>query len=446
MKTNLKSYLNKSLTTFILLYTTITFSQPFTYKIHKNNRVVSLLMSNTQFNQWTGNDEFADRVKSQLLIKDVLKNVNDDFDFITLILNTDQTPTGITYAGKLSSISNAIEGIGVRTFDNTSAYGSNGRLKSIIQLTQKNNILFGPFLHELMHNWASYGLDTVGPRRGFSDDPNDFGSFFGHWGFTGGNTPGQLGGFTQSSLISNGSNSYTVDVFGDFANGGNSVPYTQLELYLMGMIPVEEVEAFDLFQDITSYSRGTKQGTYDFKANTRITYTPDALINKLGKRNPTHLNAQKEFKILTVVITTTPLTDSEWTKFDNDIESFTRKGDDGNPSLYNFWEATRGIGSLNPILTEKSTILNVNDITLTTNNFKVYPIPANQYLTLQNIGRKTLANKLIICNAIGKKIAKLPLEKTTSQTIDVSKYTSGIYYLLFQKGTTILETQKIIIN
>ena len=440
MKTNFKSYLKNSLTTSILFCFTIAFSQPFTYKVHKNNRVVSLLMDNTKFNQWTGNDEFADRTKAQLLVKDILNNINEDFDFITLLLNTDQTPAGITYAGRLSSISNAIEGIGVRTFDNTNAYGSKGRLKSIIQLTQKNNILFGPFLHELMHNWASYGFDTVGPRRGFSENPNDFGSFFGHWGFTGGNTPGQLGGFTQSTLIANGGNSYTVDAFGDFANGGNSVPYTQLELYLMGMVPAEDVEPFDLFQDITSYTRGTKAGTYDFKANTRITYTPEVIINKLGERKPTHLNAQKEFKMLTVVITTTPLTDAEWTKFDNDIESFTRKGDDNNPSLFNFWEATRGMGTINPEISNDA--LSVTDFENKKSEIIVYPTLVGTDLHIETNKK---ISEITICNSIGLELKTFNnLNDNSKIDISLSAFSNGLYYLLLKNNNKIIATKKVV--
>ena len=65
--------------------------------------------------------------------------------------------------------------------------------------------------------------------------------YWGHWGFTGGSTKGQLGGFEQSTLVELEDSSYSVAPFGPFANGGNGVPYNELELYLMGMAPLSSV-------------------------------------------------------------------------------------------------------------------------------------------------------------------------------------------------------------
>ncbi|WP_010520253.1 T9SS type A sorting domain-containing protein [Aquimarina agarivorans] len=416
-------------------------SQPFTYQKHKNNRVISLQMSQAKFNQWTSNDEFADDEKASELVKDIYKNFNDDFDFITFILNTENTPSGISYAGKLSKISNTIKGIGIPVFDNSNAYGSSGKLKSIIQLSKKNNILYGPFLHELMHNWASYGFDTAGPRRGFSDNPDDFGPFFGHWGFTGGNTPGQLGGFTQSTLIDNGNNSYTVDRFGDFANGGNSVPYTQLELYLMGVISADAVETFDLFQNITSFSQGTKTGTYDFSANTRITYTPQVLVEKLGERKPSFTNATKEFSMLMVVITTTPLTEDEWTEFDNDVESFTRNGDDNDSRLYNFWEATDGKATLSAAV--ENTALNVTDFSQNKIQFNLFPNPVSNTLTVETT---VDIDEIELYNSIGMKLKVIDASKEKSKIkIPFKEFSNGLYYLIMKLNNQIISTEKVVL-
>ena len=40
-----------------------------------------------------------------------------------------------------------------------------------------------------------------------------------------------------------------------------------------------------------------------------------------------------------------PLSDDEWNKVDATAEWFSKKEDDGT-SLYNFWEATNGVGSI----------------------------------------------------------------------------------------------------
>ena len=54
---------------------------------------------------------------------------------------------------------------------------------------------------------------------------------------------------------------------------------------------------------------------------------------------------RKEFKLLIVVLTDKSLSEDEWTTVDNTAEWFSRKGDDGT-YLYNFWEATGGVGTI----------------------------------------------------------------------------------------------------
>ena len=94
-----------------------------------------------------------------------------------------------------------------------------------------------------------------------------------------------MGGFKQSSLIENGNNNYTVDAFGGFANGGNSVPYNEMELYLMGMISISQVSNFDVFKSITTQI-DNDNGTYSFTAAERETFTPNSIVNRLGQRVP----------------------------------------------------------------------------------------------------------------------------------------------------------------
>ena len=111
----------------------------------------------------------------------------------------------------------------------------------------------------------------------------------------------------------------------------------------MGMIPISSVSNFDMFTDITSFA--ISETAYDFTASTRTTYTPESLEGQLGARVPSSGNSQKDFKLLIVVLTDNPLIDEEWNRVDATAEWFSKKGDDGT-SLYNFWEATNGVGSI----------------------------------------------------------------------------------------------------
>ena len=85
---------------------------------------------------------------------------------------------------------------------------------------------------------------------------------------------------------------------------------------------------------------------FNFSANSRITHNGKSIENLLGKRIPNSNNSQKNFKLLIVVLTNKTLTDEQWDKVDATAEWFSKKEDDGT-HLYNFWEATNGIGSIN---------------------------------------------------------------------------------------------------
>ena len=143
-----------------------------------------------------------------------------------------------------------------------------------------------------------------------------------HWGVSSIN--GQLGGFDLSTLQDLGDNWYTAEPFGTYANGGNSVPYSNFELYLMGLIPPEEVEDIVLFRGIAA-TAGDFFDEHKWYADKKITVTIEDIIEKLGPRVPDHTESQKEFRIMTLVLTDEPLTEEEWTYFSNQAKNFEDK-------------------------------------------------------------------------------------------------------------------------
>ncbi len=325
------------------LVATIGLAQPVhTFSIHANGRVASCQMTSTEYADWKSQDQFYyNSAVRQALFQDVYEYFDDDFDFIFLVLNEDAIPSGISYAGLHIGVSNAVQGIGQGIYSQSALYGSAGKLKGVMQLPRRDLLEYGPSLHELAHQWANFGIPTQAVN-GFGTNLTSF-SAFGHWGYTGGSTKGQLGGFQQSTLVDNGNNSYTVGAFGWFANGGNSIPYTEMERYLMGMIPLASVAPFDAFANITS---ATDNGaTYTFTANTRTTHTPTSIQTLLGSRVPSSTTSQKDFKLLVLVLTDTPLTTAQWDLVDGQSYRFGLPGDNGN-YLYNFWEATNHLGTM----------------------------------------------------------------------------------------------------
>jgi uncharacterized protein (TIGR02145 family) len=76
--------------------------------------------------------------------------------------------------------------------------------------------------------------------------------------------------------------------------------------------------------------------------------TWSALLSEQGvpDRNPNYTSSQKKFRILTVLLDTQMPKQYEIGIIDAQIKSLAFKGDDNNAHNYNFWEATRGVGSL----------------------------------------------------------------------------------------------------
>lgn len=313
--------------------------------VHPGQRFASLEMTASEYQDWKANDGYNDGPKREGLVKELYASFRDEFDFIFLVLNETQTPASLDFSGQLFPVSNQTRGLGASTFDASRDYGSAGRLKSVMALTKRTHIQNGPGLHELMHTWGNFGISTAafdpfGPGCCGGRMPE----FEPHWGFTGGDTRGQLGGFRQSTLeagIGGNPNRYKAEPFGQFANGGNAVPYSQMELYLMGMIPVSQVAPFDVFRNVTAFD----QQTYEFEAATRVRYDSARIESELGRRSPTSQTSQKDFRLLIVVLSGAPLTAAEMEGFDRDAERFGRKADDGT-EFYNFWEATGGRGTL----------------------------------------------------------------------------------------------------
>ncbi|SUZ79989.1 uncharacterized protein METZ01_LOCUS32843, partial [marine metagenome] len=166
------------------------------FKLHTNNRVSSLLMTSSEYNSWLSNDDFSNGGKRHALFQDIYKKFPDKYDFIFLVLNESSKPSTPSYYGKLIGVSNDIEGLGLNAYDNSAEYGSSGKLKAVMQLTAIDYLKFGPALHELAHNWANFGIITHSVDAPGSNLTSY--EYLGHWGFTGGSTKGQLGGFKQS--------------------------------------------------------------------------------------------------------------------------------------------------------------------------------------------------------------------------------------------------------
>ena len=115
-------------------------------------------------------------------------------------------------------------------------------------------------------------------------------------------------------------------------------------MYLAGFYPKDSVQTMRVFKGITAPFTEWEQGK--FHADRHIDYTIDALIADKGARTPSVATSQKEFKVLVVALTDAPLSTTEWSNIESDAQWFAQQSDDGNDAKYNFWEATKGIGTV----------------------------------------------------------------------------------------------------
>ncbi len=279
-------------------------------------------------------DENLDIDNLKIITNMLYEKVNDDFDFIFLVSNNQSTPVNVTYAGRNVTVKNSVTGIGKNIYDSTSVYGSSGKLQSVVHFPKRNGIQNGPALHEMAHNWANAILTTGNG---------------GHWNYTGfDGGKGQLGGYdaaagnnlqVESGSLAGGG-TFSAPSFGNVANGGNGLPYNDIELYLMGLIskPTTSLYLAENPQAATSAVSGRRYFTAD-----SLTITPfDTYLSDQGipDRNPATGNAQKSFSVLTVLISHTKPLDSETKTVDDTIKWFSFNGDDGLSNSYNFNEAT----------------------------------------------------------------------------------------------------------
>ena len=95
----------------------------------------------------------------------------------------------------------------------------------------------------------------------------------------------------------------------------------------------------------TSGENPSKNGI--FYAEQEHILTIRDIINKFGARNPSYSSAQKDFRVLTLIITKNAVNDREWELIESDITKMQTKGSSGYTNgVKNFYEATGGRGTI----------------------------------------------------------------------------------------------------
>jgi predicted acylesterase/phospholipase RssA len=120
----------------------------------------------------------------------------------------------------------------------------------------------------------------------------------------------------------------------------------------MGMLGEAELTPFDVFTGLSIDSvDGAVTATTDtwngkFRATNRVTYTREKIVADLGTRLPKAADAQKSFRLLTVVLTQSDaLPQATQDMLDGMLARMRIQGDNGLTSC-NFWEATAQRGTI----------------------------------------------------------------------------------------------------
>jgi len=294
------------------------------YELHVGcrGRVVALVLPESQYKAILEQVEY-DGSWADLVSEVVLAQFGDCFDFILVVANEGRPATSVM--GRHRLVRNSADGIG-RAY----SLAPSGRLQSVVFLATRSSLRLGPSLHEIMHRWGNYVLRSVDAK---------------HWGFS--SVGGQLGGWSRGTLVSLGDGLYRATVsgrptFGTYANAGNSVPYGELELYLMGLLPPTETPPILVAKD----AAWVDQRTGLFRARGFDVVSVEDIAARYGWRSPAYPEAQSLFRGIVVVISPRQLSTDEWSEISTEVHEFSAPRADSNPHLYNFWEATLGKASI----------------------------------------------------------------------------------------------------
>lgn len=225
----------------------------------------------------------------------------DIFDFALLmpgmqILHPDDLGENVPYD---VLVSNAVRNIGLPIMDDTARFGSAGRLKSAIYHSFGGLDIFD---HEVAHTWGA----AIGSSLGLLQEGT---ATQGHW-----NALSDIGGQLGAYYFSNDGK------VGHFADNGDGTwrlvpntqvePYAPLELYVMGLIPPEEVPPIHILEspDLGDPARITA-------ASVRTITIEEIIAAEGGIRIPAYPDTQREFNLAFIVTQDRPYNDAAYAYF-----------------------------------------------------------------------------------------------------------------------------------
>ncbi|NPA31253.1 MAG: hypothetical protein GXO37_04565, partial [Chloroflexi bacterium] len=228
-------------------------------------------------------------------------------------------------------VSNQVRHIGMPIFDHTARFGSAGRLKAAIYLSFASLDIFD---HEIAHTWgAGLGADLGLIQEGKA------GRF--HWNALS-DIGGQLGAYYFAPNGEVGHFAYNGDDTWRWVPNTTVEPYAPLELYMMGLIPPEEVPPVHILQD-----PDLSDPEHITAAAVRTVTIEEIMAAEGGPREPAYPNTPRAFNLAFIVVQEGPFDEAAYAFFSLLSQRLTsHEPPQPHSSLAPFYWATGGRATL----------------------------------------------------------------------------------------------------
>ncbi len=165
------------------------------------------------------------------------------------------------------AVRNGVAGIGLSLFDESASYGSDGVLRSVVELYYKSA---EDLTHNLFHTWGVYGWEELGLTPLISSP--------GHWG--------ALAAAEESTVFQSPPTFQRIEPRdgGGFCAPFGAGPVLSLEHYLMGRLPLEAVDTYAYLRE--AQFSGIGCGGYFMRGSGVGQLSPERIEEVLGRRDP----------------------------------------------------------------------------------------------------------------------------------------------------------------
>jgi Tol biopolymer transport system component/subtilase family serine protease/flagellar hook assembly protein FlgD len=235
----------------------------------------------------------------EIIAKEFYRLHKDEYDFLVIFSNFDFLMPESETKGLYHEVRNDTSGIGLPLFDNSSRYGSNGRLQGIIDmgnvLRHATNTLDPRFegtlsvlSHELTHRWGAY-VKYRDPEG--VDSSSLLGKDGSHWSYLLNSYGSVLYG---NHWQDNGDGTYT--------SIGIRSSFSPLDLYLMGFSDKSKVPPMLLIENTVIDPSALPEAGITISGTPRY-ISIDDIIAAEGERSPGAFVSQKTFRTAFLLIT-----------------------------------------------------------------------------------------------------------------------------------------------